>query len=74
MSALELFASDSFSVRTVTIDGEPWFVAADVCRNLGIRNATDALSRIDADDLASTEVIELTPMGRLVAAVLGEAS
>lgn len=72
MSALELFASDDFSVRTVTIGGEPWFVAADVCRALDISNVSMALSRIDMDDLSSTEAID--SMGRMqVARTVNEA-
>lgn len=37
-------------IRTLTIDGEPWFVAVDVCRALEIRNPTDAMHRLDADE------------------------
>ncbi|QAY12962.1 anti-repressor Ant [Mycobacterium phage JewelBug] len=40
-------------VRVVSIDGEPWFVAADVCRILGIQNPTDALKSLDNDERAS---------------------
>lgn len=36
-------------VRVVTIDGEPWFVLADLCRVLGIRNARDVAARLDGD-------------------------
>lgn len=32
-------------IRTLTIDGEPWFVAVDVCRVLEIGNPTDAMRR-----------------------------
>ncbi|WP_394341481.1 BRO family protein [Rhodobacter maris] len=32
-------------VRTVTIDGEPWFVARDVCDVLGYADAADAIAR-----------------------------
>ena len=31
---------DVVDIRTATIDGEPWFVAADVCRALGLRPDT----------------------------------
>ena len=31
-------------------DGEPWFVAADVCKALEIANNRDALTRIDDDE------------------------
>jgi prophage antirepressor-like protein len=37
-------------LRTVEIDGEPWFVAMDVCRALEIESRGTALSRIDAED------------------------
>ena len=37
-------------IRTLTIDGEPWFVAVDVCRALEIGNPTDAMRLLDADE------------------------
>lgn len=37
-------------VRTVEMNGQPWFVAADVCRVLEVGNPTDALRRLDADE------------------------
>lgn len=40
-------------VRTVTIQGEPWFVAADVCAVLGYSRVADALRIPDADDLGT---------------------
>lgn len=36
--------------RTVTINGEVWFIAKDVCKKLGLQNTTIALRRLnDAD-------------------------
>ncbi|WP_053239699.1 BRO-N domain-containing protein [Pleomorphomonas koreensis] len=37
-------------VRTIMIDGEPWFVGRDVCRVLEIKNESDALCRLDDDE------------------------
>ena len=37
-------------IRTLTIDGEPWFVAADVCRALEIGNPSMAVERLDEDE------------------------
>ncbi len=37
-------------IRTLTIDGEPWFVAADVCRALEIGNPSMAVERLDDDE------------------------
>jgi prophage antirepressor-like protein len=39
-------------------DGEPWFVAADVCRVLELGNTTEAMRPLDEDDLSTTEVID----------------
>ncbi|SOC00104.1 BRO-N domain-containing protein [Rhodobacter maris] len=35
-------------LRSVTIDGQVWFVAADVCKALGLTNTGKALSNISA--------------------------
>ena len=37
-------------VRITDRDGNPWFVAADVCRILGIGNTTMALRALDEDE------------------------
>ena len=51
MNTLTSFNNDQFGqVRSVLIDGEPWFVAADVCRALDIRNSRDAVARLDDDE------------------------
>lgn len=33
-----------------TLEGEPWFVAADVCRALGLGNSSMAISKLDEDE------------------------
>lgn len=43
-------------VRTVDLDGEVWFVAADVCKVLGIQNATYALIPVDEEDRAIFDI------------------
>lgn len=56
---IKTFTSEQFGdVRVTTINGEPWFVAADVCRVLEISNPSMALNRLDDDEkmtLNSTE-------------------
>jgi prophage antirepressor-like protein len=37
-------------VRVEMIDGEPWFVAKDVCDILGLTNPTEALRNLDDDE------------------------
>ena len=45
------FESDRFGrLRVVQIDGEPWFVASDVCRALGLGNASMALEKLEDDE------------------------
>ena len=37
-------------IRTLTIDGEPWFVAADVCKALELGNPSMTVERLDDDE------------------------
>ena len=41
--------SASFTVRAMLRDGEPWFVAADVCAVLGLGNPSEAEAYLDDD-------------------------
>jgi len=50
------FEFDGQSIRTMTIDGEPWFAAVDVCAVLGIVNMSDALTRLNAADIGTADV------------------
>ena len=49
---IQVFKNAEFgSVRTIELDGEPWFVGKDVATALGYTNPRDALSkRVDAED------------------------
>lgn len=51
------------AVRVVMRDGEPWFVAIDVCRALDLGNITMALDRVDSDEktFSSNEGIHVGP-------------
>lgn len=51
MSEIKIFENVQFGrVRTITKEGEPWFVASDVCKALEIKNSRDALTRLDEDE------------------------
>lgn len=68
---MQVFTNEDFGeVRTIEINGEPWFVAADVCRALDIANSRDALTRLDEDEkgVASTD----TPGGEQDMSVVNE--
>lgn len=45
------FDFEEQAVRVVMRDNEPWFVAADICRVLEVANATDAVKRLDEDEV-----------------------
>ena len=54
MNNLQIFNSAEFGeIRTVTIDGEPWFVATDICKALDLTNTTKAVQRLDCDERAN---------------------
>ena len=49
--AIELFDIPEFGqLRWTIIDGDPWFVAADVCKILELDNVSQAVSRLDEDE------------------------
>lgn len=48
------FPATGQPVRTVLIEGEPWFVAADVCAVLAIGNPSQAVSYLDDDERSET--------------------
>lgn len=55
MNELQIFKNEEFGeVRTVIVDDEPWFVAADVCRALELGNPSQAISRLDDDEVTLT--------------------
>lgn len=57
---MQIFQNEKFGkIRTLNLDGEPWFVAADVCKALLIVNSRDALTRIDDDEkgVVSTDTL-----------------
>lgn len=62
MKDIQVFDFEDNAVRVVDIDGEPWFVAADVCRVLDIKNPSDTINkRLDSDE-RGIEII-YTPSG-----------
>lgn len=59
---LSVFTYQSQPVRTVSIDGEPWFVLKDVCEALGIIKYRNVTERLEEDEARQTGVID--SMGR----------
>ena len=53
MNELQIFENEEFGkVRTLVKDGDPWFVASDVCECLGLANPTVSVNRLDYDERA----------------------
>lgn len=49
---MQIFNNPEFGqIRTVDHNSEPWFIAKDVCEILDIRNVTDTVKRLDADEV-----------------------
>lgn len=70
MSSLDVFTYADRQVRTVVIDGEPWFVLADVCSAIGVNNSRMVATRL-ADDEKGVSLID-TPGGRQNLTIVNE--
>lgn len=59
MEQLKIFENEEFgSIRTVTRDGEVWFVGKDVAEALGFTNSRDAIATHVFDDDKGVEIID----------------
>lgn len=61
MNSLIPFNYNSKQVRVIERNGEPWFVAKDVCDILEISNGRDAVSRLDEDEKNTVVITDGTP-------------
>lgn len=51
MNNIQIFSNEQFGeVRAIELNGEPWFVASEICNILGLTNPTMAMSRLDNDE------------------------
>ncbi len=54
---LKIFEDENHSkFRVMDINGEPWFVLSEVCRELGISNTSDTASKLDDDEKGVAEI------------------
>lgn len=71
MNELKTFQNPKFgTIRTTTINGEPWFVAADVCKALDLNNNRMAIERLDADEKGVSSID--TPGGKQELTIVNE--
>lgn len=57
MNNMQIFKYENNDVRTVEINGEPWFVLKDVCGVLGLSDTGRTAERLDADELTRTTLV-----------------
>ena len=69
-NALQVFNYKNKEVRTTEIDGEVWFVAADVAEILEIQRTNDATEGIDADEKGTANI--RTPGGMQKMTIISE--
>lgn len=59
---IQTFNFNAAELRTLTDEnGDPWFVAKDVCDVLGLNNVSQALTRLDDDEKSSITLNDGTP-------------
>lgn len=64
------FTFSTQELRVIMRDGEPWFVAADVCAALGIKRTDDGAGRLDDDEKGAASI--RTPGGEQQMTVVSE--
>lgn len=72
MENLQVFNSEEFGqIRTMVIDGEPWFVGKDVAEALGYERPTDTVrKRVDDEDRGISKME--TPSGKQEMTIINE--
>lgn len=56
MAEIQVFTYNSNEVRTVELNGEPWFVLKDVCEVLGIGTPAKVAERLDEDEKGMSQI------------------
>ena len=72
MNNLQIFSNEEFGqIRTMVIDGEPWFVGKDVAEALGYERPTDTVrKRVDDEDRGISKME--TPSGKQEMTIINE--
>ena len=72
MNELQVFSNPQFGeIRTVELEGEPWFVGKDVAKVLGYQNPQRAIrDHVDEEDKGVTEMV--TPGGKQTVPLINE--
>lgn len=70
MNNIQIFKYENNDVRTVEMNGEPWFVLKDVCAVLGIGNSRMVVDRLDEDEKGVSRID--TPGGLQNVSIINE--
>lgn len=70
MSNITPFSYEGREVRTLDINGEPWFVTGDVCDYFGVTNRNRVMQHVDPEDKGGTQID--TPGGRQTVSIVNE--
>lgn len=70
MGNIQLFNYGEQEVRVILINGEPWWVAKDICASLLIKNSSQALTRLNKNE-KSMALVD-TPGGPQEVAIVNE--
>lgn len=72
-AGLMAFENAAFgTIRAARVDGEPWFVAKDVCDALGLSNTTEALRNLDTDEVSNISNSEVAQNGGRAPRIISE--
>lgn len=66
-----VFPTTGQHVRSVTVDGEPWFVGRDICTVLGITNPADTMAKVLDSDEKGVAIV-YTPGGDQQVSIVNE--
>lgn len=69
-NGMTTFAFEGHVIRALLIDDDPWFIAGDIARALGYRDAHNMGRRLDADEKATHSVS--TPGGAQMVGIISE--
>ena len=68
MGEVKVFKDTMFGeLRTLNINGEPWFVGRDVCNVFGDKNPNRSLGRVDDEDKQINDIVD--SLGRKQSAI-----
>lgn len=58
-NAVQTYEHKQFGrIRVVEEEDNPWFIAKDICLALGLRNVTQAIQKLDEDEVTSSKIID----------------